>query len=103
MTWYVLEVEDAMGSQMLLRGQRHRLLVNEKWEVKREVRETMDIINAAMEKYPNGRSRFTSRYFSGFRPAILSTLDRVAMRAVLGHVEARATDLSVDVVAEIII
>lgn len=102
MIWYVLEVEDAVGS-CLLHGHKFRLLVNEKWDVRQEERETMDIINAAMEKYPNGRSRFTSRYFSNFRPAILSTLDRVAMRAVLGHLDARETELSVDVVAEIVI
>jgi len=102
-TWYVLEVEDAVGGGALLQGKQFRLLVNDKWDVKLEERETIDIINAALAKYPNGRSRFTSRYFGGFRAPLLSTLDRVAMRAVLGHVEARPTDLSVDVVAEIVI
>jgi hypothetical protein len=105
MIWYVLEVEDAVHSD-LLRGRQFRLLVHElvngKWEVKQEERETMDIINAAATKYPNSRSRFTSRYFTNFRAPLLSTLERVALRAV-GRPAASTLDIHVDVVAEIII
>lgn len=100
MKWYVAEVQDNAYTFNPLKGEKYRLLVNERWEIKTEQRSTDEIINAAVAKFPEAYCRYTSIYFHNFREAWLRTLHQGVLRH-LGLKESDLRGLSIDVVAEI--